>query len=497
MHRHKRWCKPINPSKPIAPHPSTQNRVETTNNYALPTLHPDYDESKVTIEIQKATLPKKFEIYIQGKLMKSKEGGRPNLLQKLQKEKRDAKEEVLNILEMIWLKDKGLRQVAKKYKTTYITIWRLVRDLEDFKDGIITFLTLMPRRKMFYKKETQTSDYESVQAYINRAKRERIRTWRDKLNLAKRCWRYLNHKDPANWTADEVVEFLDTLSYGAKPNVLDGIRQVAPHLKDQVKTGRYREKLRRRKKNIFAKETKMIIETLRGYNLHDHETVFKLHVTLGAREGARNTDAGLIGISWDRFKDNFIRVDLWESKVRGGIWSRNCPVELFFKDLPQRLKELWVLRGKPTTEKLIRDYKKLRQVYKDIRQALAKHYKGKLEPSLFKELTTLKPHDADKIHVNLLWEAGVPIEVVAGQFIGKGEGIGLMGRIWLSTDTIKKHYLSLTQRSERYRRLLRQVEKYSARFNGYCDEKMTVNKRTLITSTELAVCATPRQRLHH
>lgn len=165
--------------------------------------------------------------------------------------------------------------------------------------------------------------------------------------------------------------------------------------------------------------------------------------------------------------------------------------------MPQRLKELWILRGKPTTEKLIGYYKKLSKIYKEIRQTLAKHYQGKLEPSLFEELATLKPHDADKIHVNLLWEAGVPIEVVAGQFIGKGEGIGLMGRIWLSTDTIKKHYLSLTQRSERYKRLLKQVEKYSARFNGHSNEKMVVNKQTLRTSTALAASTTLRQRLHH
>jgi len=146
-------------SKPIAPHLSTQNRVEATNDYALPILRPDYGKSKVTTEIQKATLPKELEIYIQGKLMKGKEGGRPNLLQQLQKEKRDAKEEILNILEMVWLKDKGLRQVAEKYKTSYITIWRLVRDLEGFKEVIVKFLTLMPRRKQFFNKQTETSDY--------------------------------------------------------------------------------------------------------------------------------------------------------------------------------------------------------------------------------------------------------------------------------------------------------------------------------------------------
>jgi len=60
---------------------------------------------------------------------------------------------------------------------------------------------------------------------------------------------------------------------------------------------------------------------------------------------------------------------------------------------------------------------------------------------------------ADKIHVNLLWEAKVPLEVVAGQFIGRGEALGPVGRIWLSTDTIKKRYLSLTQRSGRYKEM--------------------------------------------
>ena len=69
-----------------------------------------------------------------------------------------------------------------------------------------------------------------------------------------------------------------------------------------------------------------------------------------------------------------------------------------------------------------------------------------------------------KIHVNLLWEAGIPLEVVAGQYMRRGEGIGLMGRGWLDINTIKKHYLSLTQRSERYQRLMQQIQQYSTRF---------------------------------
>lgn len=92
--------------------------------------------------------------------------------------------------------------------------------------------------------------------------------------------------------------------------------------------------------------------------------------------------------------------------------------------------------------------------------------KDKLEPDVYKELTSLLPHDADKIHVNLLWEAHVPLEVVAGQDLGRGEALGLMGRVWLSVDTIRKYYLSLTQRSGRFKRLETQVKEYGKQFNG-------------------------------
>ena len=153
--------------------------------------------------------------------------------------------------------------------------------------------------------------------------------------------------------------------------------------------------------------------------------------------------------------------------MRGGIWWRDCPLTLFFNDLPKRLRALWQERGKPITDKVIlRGYHELLTIYKEIRQALAEYYQSKLDPNLYKELTTLRPHDSDKIHVNLLWEAEIPLEVVAGQYLGKGEGIGLMGRGWLDINTIKKHYLSLTQRSVRFKKLVKQVQKYSTSLNG-------------------------------
>jgi hypothetical protein len=45
------------------------------------------------------------------------------------------------------------------------------------------------------------------------------------------------------------------------------------------------------------------------------------------------------------------------------------------------------------------------------------------------------------------------------------EGIGLFGRGWLEINTLKKHYLSLTERSERIQNLSKRVQAYSTRFN--------------------------------
>jgi len=176
----------------------------------------------------------------------------------------------------------------------------------------------------------------------------------------------------------------------------------------------------------------------------------------------------MTGLTWDRFHGNFTLCDDYESKVHGGIWWRDCPTDLLFKNLPHDLAALWDQRGKPITDYLINGgYDELLAIYKRINKAVAEYYEGKLDPALFKELTTLEPHDADKIHVNLLWEAEVPLEIVAGEYLGGNEGVGLVGRGWLNTDVIKKHYLSLNRRSDRYKKIYAKIAEYSSQFNGY------------------------------
>jgi len=419
----------------------------------------------------KVELPPEFQTYIIGKIEKNGSGGRPSFLKRISKDV-DPKEKLLDILELAWVKDKSVRLIARKYKVSHQTIRRILEDLEPYKQEIKLFLELVPRQKVFWNRTEETSDYETVQAYIRRAKRDKLVKWKKTLSMARHVWTYMKYKDPTRWTVDEVTDFLATKTEGSQARYLDCVRQICPQIADNrspdyIGTGKYREKLRLRKKDLFSSEVKMMVDALKEMGLHYHALLLRLHITLGCREGGKKANAGFTHIQWHHFKKGFTKLDVFESKVRGGIWWRNCPVDLFWETMPEELKKLWRDRGKPVTDRLVlKGYRELLKIYKEMRLAWTQHFKDKLEPSLFKEITTLKPHDADRIHCNLLWEADVKLEVVAGQFLGRGEGIGLMGRGWLDINTIKKHYLSLTQRSERFQKIKEKVRVYSQRFNG-------------------------------
>lgn len=418
-------------------------------------------------ETRQISIPSEFVAFIEKKSKVNGEGGRPNFLQLCKKQGKDPKEVVLDILEMNWVKNRTYRKIATKFNTSYHTIFRLLKDCDPWKKEITTYLLTIPRRKNFFNANSQTSDYEMVQNYIDRAKRDKLKSWLKVLQSAEKCWKFLKYKDPARWTANDVVAHLDSVKTdGARSGRLDSVRQIAIQIRDQVTTRRFRKKIQKRKKEIFGPEYQMMRLALKRAERDYELLVFDLHVTLGAREGTLDTTSGICGIGWDQFKGNFSRLDLWESK--GELWSRDCPVDLFFLNLPERLRDLWIERGKPLDAKVVSGgYKKgLLKIYATIKRVMAEEYRGKLEPSVFKQLTDLKPHDADKIHVNLCWEAGIPIEVVAGDWLGGQEGNGLCGRIWKSTDTIKKYYLALNKRSKRMAKIYEKVKEYAHQFNG-------------------------------
>jgi len=416
------------------------------------------------------SLPTEVVQYIAEKSSTNGAGGRPHLLQTVD----NPTNTVLDICELVWLKNKPIGRIAKKFNVKYHSIYRLLQDLEPHREAMIEYMTQSPRRKKFWIRHTFTSDYETVQNYLTRAKEDELKAFARFMLLAEKAWRALGYKDPANWTKSEVLAYLATLKEGSQSGAFDGIRAIAPQFRDKLNknyiiTTRFRLKLKRRKRNIFGAELIMMREALKAKGMHYELMVMELHITVAFREGAKDNKSGITGIKFSDFKKAFSLVDDYEAKGKTGYemtW-RNCPVDLFFADLPKRLRAYWVKRGKPTDEKLLADgYKELLRIYHRIRATVVAYWQGKVEPDVLKEFADLKPHDADKIHCNLCWEAGIPLEVVAGQDLGKGEGLGLVGRGWKSVDIIKKHYLSLTQRSDRYQQMLSKVREYSKQFNG-------------------------------
>ncbi|MCK4482471.1 hypothetical protein KAU55_04545, partial [Candidatus Bathyarchaeota archaeon] len=122
-------------------------------------------------------LPPQFTIYLDQKVMKNGSGGRPSFLKRISKDA-DPKEKLLDILESVWLKDKSVRLIARKYKVSHQTIRRILEELEPSKEQIKLFLELVPRRKVFWNRSENTSDYETVQGYIRRAKRDQLVKWK-------------------------------------------------------------------------------------------------------------------------------------------------------------------------------------------------------------------------------------------------------------------------------------------------------------------------------
>ena len=413
-----------------------------------------------------------FDAFIEEKVRQTQ--GRPSFI-KVLAQNRDPREAVLNIVDDAWVKDRSLGNIAHDYGTKYHTIFRLLKELEFLKKPLITYILETPRRKRFYVWSLDQSDYDTVQAYIEHAHSAELRKYRELLQHGKHLWAFLGYSDPGHWTQKQVDSYLATLEGkpGAQYDIVVAVRALCPQLHETMKTGKYFDKLGRHKWDIFLREINMIHKALKPYPYE--QLVFDLHVTIGAREGKRGERAGMCGITWERFSGNFTRVDDFESKVRNGILWRGCPVDLFFRDLPKRLRAMWIERGRPSSDPLIlKGYPELLSIYKTMRAALSERYSGKIEPSLLKELITVHPHSADKIHVNLLWEAGVPLEVVAGQYIGRGEGVGLVGRGWLNIETIRKYYLSLTSRSKRFQRLRRRIRNYS---NSFTVNKTVLQKR--------------------
>ena len=136
-------------------------------------------------------------------------GGRPHFLAEKARE-RDPADVILEIAELAFVKDKTLAHIARKMGTGYHTIYRFLDDLAPFKEELVNLIETVPRRKTFWNTTMNTSDYETVQNYINHAQRQELKSWKAMLRMAEKVWKALGYKDPANWTIDPVVAFIKT-----------------------------------------------------------------------------------------------------------------------------------------------------------------------------------------------------------------------------------------------------------------------------------------------
>lgn len=205
--------------------------------------------------------------------------------------------------------------------------------------------------------------------------------------------------------------------------------------------------------------------------------IVDLHITLGCREGYElnvytKRHGGLYGLRWENFKENFRFVDVFETKTKGGKWWKNCPVDLFFPDLPERIMKYHVQEGRPQTGPFIahkfpkvedfrkflvkiwnkmsfnlsglsaEEWRKKRLEIKALKSKYAKTRDFELLQKIDEleaQLRLMRPHDARRTHATWLAEMEVPFQYIAGI-----RDLGICGVGWEDYTVLAKHYAVLS-----------------------------------------------------
>lgn len=274
---------------------------------------------------------------------------------------------------------------------------------------------------------TFQSIYPTVQSYINAHRG--MPTEESTIRYAQKAWAFLGKKDPKNWTQDDFWRFVRSDQVTEKLQFIFAcaMRAVSPPLMAIDGLTRGLKKIEVYKVNIFLAEFKEIIA---NPELSDFERLlFKLHVTLGCREGSRGK-GGLLYLTWEKWSKAHATLDVFESKTRGGVTWLDCPLDAIDPNFPKEFEEYWVKKGRPVEGRIFEglNYTTLIQIYQHIKKAC--------------KIARFTPHAARKIHVNILAnDYDIPLEIVAGD-----PPHGLMGVGWEDLTTLKKFYLSISLR---------------------------------------------------
>jgi integrase len=316
---------------------------------------------------------------------------------------------------------------------------------------------------------TFTSEFPTVQAFINRSKAKRLKGLEMTLKEADKFFRFLEYKRPDNWTADDLNRYVATVGEGSKYGVLVCIRRVAPHLKsgsgsaeglNAISPTDFKE-INVKRYELYTAELNRALDHMDEIGMRLSSTIIRAHMVWGCREGSNpgrggEDRSGLLGVKWSNVNFTAGTADIYEGKVKKGILWKGCPLDLFGWNLPERLKEI---KGK-TTLITIADheyafnssgefvvglsYEGLRALYNLFESIL----KTLFPNSQFDDVT---PHTGRHLHVNLLAERGVPLEYIAGDAEG---GRAYVGVGWTDLTTLKRHYLTLSERMGLFRSII-------------------------------------------
>ncbi len=316
-------------------------------------------------------------------------------------------------------------------------------------------------RRSIYEETSEgkyVSSYPTVQAFINRAQATGLKTLYETLGTTDKIYHFLEYKDPSRWDGDDMNRWLATRPASMKSPDLIHARKVAPQLANYgseegmnaPRPGSLKVTNIKRY-DLLTSEINRALDHMDETGYYEASTVVRLHQVLGCREGSEKHEGelpGLLYIPWSRVNLTKGTADIFEGKVKKGILWRDCPLDLFGWNVPSRIKELkgrvfQFQIGERTVKIDSREYvlgmsyDSLLAVYR----LFASTLRAVNPDATFDEVT---PHTGRHLHVNLLWERGVPMELIAGD---AEAGIGVFGVGWTDLSTLKKFYFTLSMRS--------------------------------------------------
>jgi hypothetical protein len=441
------------------------------------------------VELKVADLPQELKTKIAElfKLNGAKRAGRPNILQVLQDRGHDPHKIMLEIIFLHFIEKYSLEKVAERVQskygveTTKMTISNLITALDKagLLGSILDYAQTKVERKVRLWWVDEEGRYHSDVDYIESWLERHRHTL--KMKVIQTHLRYLEEivnelkKLPHEWNEDDIARFLN-MKYEYYKKTIQELAQknhkgFYGKLTEKELDDRARENTRKylvtiRRFLMWVGRSDLAVkfghsEWKREYALIDYISLeewkkieaselftseeillLKLHITVGCREGHKER-SGLSGLRWSKINWKTNRIDVYESKVKGGLIWQGCSLELFWPDLPEQLKNAKRKNDSDFIVDSLMGFNSLNQVvewYSSMNERLTKvlgrHY---------------RMHFNRKTHAIWLIEADVALEVIAGKPSQAFFGVG-----WEDVQVLLQHYGTFTE--QKVRRELAKVQ---------------------------------------